>query len=664
MLSKNLLPNASFELDFGDTVPTNWGDTQNELTLQLHVALNPDEIGATGQAPQTPPRSEPVGDAVNGEWAARIETEEGSSRAVGHLISPMVSVEPCTPHTISVCARSDDPSAKLEIGLWTRPVDFTQTPDALSYPMSLSTTWQRYEFTCCTDELEERAVVDFKVTADHTSTVVWFDVAQLEQGPRATEFETRRIVEAAVAGRRERPLIHLNDGPLELYLTTYNHAAEPLNEPIALEVSELISGRVIFVHTITDPVAPGRSERKLSLDFPFIGEFRARLIAGEQISPEDYIFVNYPVFEETYQGVMYTKHSAVHEIPAERSVLPWTNDSNWYADTQATLIVTDDDVIHAQVSDGHTVMRTRDGGRTWDNLQVTKSINSVLRDGTFLAVEFEDETLHISRSRDQGRTWQPLGRIEAKNSVWPQKGPIEQLRDESLIIPVGIIGVGAAAGPLTVHAFRSTDGGMTWSDGAPICPGGEPQILELQSGRLLAFCRNNPRIPPSDLQRPFRNEGPWRLWQRFQGARGLSSYTKRMTLAESDDGGQTWYGQRPATFLLDEIHGGGVQLPDGRVVFLYTHRGPTYRGGERAKVSCDEGRTWRDELYFMTATPAYPGYSGSCVLPPHLADGKPGMILSLVGERSERNWGSEGPATAEGFKYMPRIQAIRWRPVK
>ena len=100
------------------------------------------------------------------------------------------------------------------------------------------------------------------------------------------------------------------------------------------------------------------------MDFPFIGEFRARLIAGngEQISPEDYIFVNYPVFEETYQGVIYTKHSAVHEMLAERSVLPWTNDRNWYADTQATLIVTDDDAIHAQMSDGHTVMRTRDGG--------------------------------------------------------------------------------------------------------------------------------------------------------------------------------------------------------------------------------------------------------------------------------------------------------------
>ena len=681
MFPRNLLPNASFELAFGDPVPTNWGDTQNQLTLQLHLDLKPDEIGVT-QVPLVSPRSEVINEGVDGERAARVETEaalpphetgESGSTAVGHLLSPMVNVMPCTPHTISVYARSDEPSAKLEIGLWTCPVDFTQPPGSHSYTLPLSTKWQRFSFTCCTDELEDRAVVDFRITSNKAGAVVWFDAAQLEQGSQATEFQTHRNAEAAVAsspesrpsqGRRDSSLIHLNDGPLKLSLTTYNHTDEAVNDPITLEIRELVGGRVIFTHTLVSPILPGRNEQQLSLDFPFIGEFRARLIAGdgERISPEDYIFVNYPVFEETYQGVVYTKHSAVHEIPAERNVLPWTNDRNWYADTQATLIVTDDDEIHAQMSDGHTVMRTCDGGRTWDNLQVTKTVNTVLRDGTFLAVEPEAGRLHVSRSSDWGRTWQPLGQIES--SEHPQVGGIEQLRDGSLIIPVGIISPQTAAGPLTVHAFRSTDGGMTWSDGSPICPGGEPQLLELQSGRLLAFCRNNPRVPANDLQRSFRNEGPWRLWQRFQGARGLSSYTKRITLAESVDGGRTWHSQRPATFLLEEMHGGGVQLPDGRVVFLYTHRGPTYRGGERAKVSCDEGRTWRDELYFMTATPAYPGYSGSCVLPPHLADGKPGLILTLVGERSERNWGSEGPATPEGFQYMPRVQAIRWQPVE
>jgi len=650
--AKNLLPNASFELDFGDNLPTNWGDTQNELTIKLQ---------ATGQAPKVPPRSEAVAAAVDGERAARIETEEGDGGAVAHLISPMVSVQPCTPHTMSVYAKCDDTSAKLEIGLWTRLVDFAQQADSLSYPIPLSADWQRYSFVCSTDELEDRAVVDLKVTTNKAGAAVWFDAAQLEQAPQATDFETRRPVEAAIAGRREKPLIHLNDTPLELYLSSYSRSSEPLNEPITLKIGELVGNREILARTITDPVPPGRSERKLSLPFPFVGEFRARLFDGdgEQISPEDYIFVNYPVFEETYQAVLYTRHSAVHELPAERRVVPWTNDRNWYSDPGPTLTITDDDAIHVQTSDGHTVMRTRDGGRTWDSLQVTRPVNAVLRDGTFLAAALEGEDIVVSRSDDLGQTWQAIGRIEQARH--PQIGAIEQLRDGSLIIPIGI-GVRGAAGSDTVHAFRSTDGGATWSAGAPICPGGEPQILELQSGRLLAFCRNNPRVPLDDLQRPFRNEGPWLLWQRVGPIPGVSSYTKRITLAESDDGGLTWHSQRPVTFLLEEMHGGAVQLPDERVVFMYTHRGPPFRGGERAKVSSDEGRTWHDELYYLTSTPAYPGYSGSCVLPPHLGDAKPGVILSVVGERSEGNWGSEGPATSKGFKHMPRLQAIRWRP--
>ena len=253
MFSRNLLPNASFELDFGDTVPTNWGDTQNELALQLHLDLNPDQIGTT-QVPQVPPRSTAMDETVDGDRAARVETEaalnpdemaDSSSAAVGHLLSPMVGVTPCTPYTISVYARSDDPSAKLEIGLWTHPVDFTQSPDSLSYAMPLSTEWQRFTFTCCTDELEDRAVVDCRITADKAGAVVWFDAAQMEQGSQVTEFNTRRGVEAAVAGcpdarssqgRRDSSLIHLNDGPLKLSLTTYNRAAEAVNEPITLEV--------------------------------------------------------------------------------------------------------------------------------------------------------------------------------------------------------------------------------------------------------------------------------------------------------------------------------------------------------------------------------------------------------------------------------------------
>ncbi len=34
-----------------------------------------------------------------------------------------------------------------------------------------------------------------------------------------------------------------------------------------------------------------------------------------------------------------------------------------------------------------------------------------------------------------------------------------------------------------------------------------------------------------------------------------------------------------------------------------------------------------------------------------------------LGDNVPTNWGSEGPPTSAGFQYMPRLQAIRWRPL-
>ena len=192
--------------------------------------------------------------------------------------------------------------------------------------------------------------------------------------------------------------------------------------------------------------------------------------------------------------------------------------------------------------------------------------------------------------------------------------------------------------------------------------GGEPAISELSDGKLIAVCRNNPPAPADGWERVFDNEKPWQLWQRALGAATLGSYVKRTTIVESEDRGDTWIRPRPGTFLLDQIRGHVIELPDGRLVLFNTHRVPTLRGGERARVSSDGGRTWGEEVYYMNAAKAYPGYATSCVLPPHLGDGEPGMILTVVGERSESNWGSEGPPTSEGFEHMPRLIAVRWRP--
>ena len=130
----NLLPNASFELDFGQAKhkwvkynpgeggPDNWTDVFNPLTIPL---------AATGQAPAAMPVIEEVADAPDGGRAAVIPIPEDGP---GHLTSPVVPMKGGQAYTLSVFARSDTPSAKLQLRVWTNAMDWRETPDAESEP--------------------------------------------------------------------------------------------------------------------------------------------------------------------------------------------------------------------------------------------------------------------------------------------------------------------------------------------------------------------------------------------------------------------------------------------------------------------------------------------------------------------------------------------------
>jgi len=96
-----------------------------------------------------------------------------------------------------------------------------------------------------------------------------------------------------------------------------------------------------------------------------------------------------------------------------------------------------------------------------------------------------------------------------------------------------------------------------------------------------------------------------------------------------------------------------VELPDGRIVLMHVHRVPWLHGGERARVSRDGGNTWDEETYYLSTVLTYPEYSTNCVLPPELADGKPGMILTVLGDRPN----------ALGLDRPGLMQAVRWRPL-
>ena len=676
---KNLLPNASFELTLGqekhDWVKnnpgygsaTNWTDMVNPLTIKL---------ASTNQLPETMPVIESVDDAVNGSRAVAIPF---SADQPGHLTSPVVPLKPGQVYTLSVYARSDIPSATLRLAVWNRVMDWREKPDAEGEPIPLSDDWQRYEITFNVASYFDRGAVDLLVEGE-TEGKVWVDAVQLEAGPHATPFRTRYPVEVAVtADKPFSGMLHLMGEPLELNLASHTWDELPSSDKLTLRI-ETFEGKLVYTQEIPGPQTSGSHQEKLSLDFSLVGNFRARVYsaAGDEIgvSSYGYMLTVHPVMndgfgyeqsgaeKDDFQGILYSRDGVVHTLPAERIRLPhFAGEGGW------NFTITADNKIYlmAQTSSNESagkLMRSGDGGRTWDMLKVERNVNSVLRDGSFLCAECENEHLLLYRSEDEGQTWQRLGDpLGPFFSQWPQSGPITQLSDGTFVWPIGFKKPGLNH---VTYAYRSTDAGQTWSEGYPICPTGEPSIIELASGSLLAVVRNN-LIPPPGAWHVYlddKYEDYWRLWMLQYGmayrpkantylSNPLESVQKNVLLADSDDGGVTWNNVRKGSQVLGEMHGSAVQLPDGRIVLMHVHRVPWLHGGERARVSRDGGNTWDKETYYLSTVLTYPEYSTNCVLPPELADGKPGMILSVLGDRPR----------SVGVDREGMMQAVRWRPL-
>ncbi|HCN08543.1 MAG TPA: hypothetical protein DIT01_11475 [Lentisphaeria bacterium] len=670
----NLLPNASFELDFGQAKhewvkynpgeggPDNWTDVFNPLTIPL---------AATGQAPAAMPVIEEVADAPDGGRATVIPIPEDGP---GHLTSPVVPMKGGQVYTLSVFARSDTPSAKLQLRVWTNAMDWRETPDAESEPIQIGGDWQRYELTFNTAFYFHQGAVDLVATAE-TEGQLQVDAVQLEEGPRATPFETRYPVEAHLtADKPFSGMLHLHGEPFEIDLNTY--ATGPQARPGDLELSiETLEGRVVFTEKVPCPSAPGRNQTRLSLDFPLVGNFRAHVFSAEgtaiDVSSYGYMFTVHPVINDgfgweqsgpeadDFQGILYSRDGEIHELPAERIRLPL-----YGGEGRCNFVITRDNMIYLPATavtrenseiTTDNLMRSGDGGRTWDILKVPRRVRSVLPDGSFLAPELEDGRLVLYQSRDEGQTWERIGKGPGPFPSETVGGQMTQLRDGTLLWPIAYPRPGVNH---VAYIYRSTDGGRTWSEGYPICPTGAPSIIELASGRLLAVCRNNlpprPGAWPVYLEKEY--EDLWRMWAMQYGqtvSSVLGSVVKNILLADSDDGGVTWTNVRAGSTGLGEMNGSAVELPDGRIVTMHVHRVPWLHGGERARVSRDGGNTWDQETYYLSTVMTYPEYSTNCVLPPELADGKPGMILSVLGERP--------PFVACDRTGM--MQAVRWRPL-
>ena len=245
--------------------------------------------------------------------------------------------------------------------------------------------------------------------------------------------------------------------------------------------------------------------------------------------------------------------------------------------------------------------------------------------------------LFVSQSTDRGQNWSQGVEVNTSQYARVQGlGRFYSGAENSILFNCTLIGPEKHDRARVYDGvFRSKDGGKTWGDVVTVMSGSaECQFLQLASGKWLTTIRSVNR--PGDRLSP---EG--RLVNIF-GLDKLATYEKKSTqwpqgyvmhkrtfIAHSQHG-RSWTNLRQLTTIVGDTPGELIQLPDGRVVFIYCHRYKP-QDGVYARVSHDEGRTWQPELLALRIGGGYPS---STVL-------KDGTIVSMVSHET--------------------VQVIRWR---
>ena len=242
--------------------------------------------------------------------------------------------------------------------------------------------------------------------------------------------------------------------------------------------------------------------------------------------------------------------------------------------------------------------RSRDGGSTWDPLQVVHEEGGTepITIGNPVPIVGSDGTIHLlftrnnqrsfyTQSSDDGATFAPPREItealKAFDFPWTRvgTGPVHgiQTRSGRLVVPLWLndrIGQNYRSG-----VIWSDDGGRTWVAGGLVPPDikgcNERTVAELSDGRLLLNLRN-------------RQE-------------------KRRAEAFSADGGATWTRPRFAEGLVDPQCQGsllGVR-PKGEPLLVFANAADTARKRLTLRFSRDNGTTWAGARLLHAGPAAY-----------------------------------------------------------
>jgi len=287
------------------------------------------------------------------------------------------------------------------------------------------------------------------------------------------------------------------------------------------------------------------------------------------------------------------------------------------------------------------VFCSKDGGRNWISnfLLSTKSCRleafTALKDGSLIVATGggDRKSIRIYVSKDKGQTWQQTTTIKAEPFEQIGEGfmSMTQIDDGRILFPLSRwirkteewipeTKRNMLNRALKNHSvFVSKDGGKSFTEAYTTfyccC---ETQIIQLKSGNLLGA---------------FRHQRYRRWWDTKENLAALGAPDthlpfKHVFIGDSNDGGRTWQNLRPvrdktgkALIGFGECHGQLVQAADGRVVLVHGNRYPGEHGEIRARVSCDEGKTWLPEVYHMAHGR---GYASSVAL-------SDGTIVTVTG---------------------------------
>ena len=349
--------------------------------------------------------------------------------------------------------------------------------------------------------------------------------------------------------------------------------------------------------------------------------------------------------------ILHACDGRLSEVPVEKVLLPPDRETNPQA---IQLVKGSDGTVYANL--GNIICKSSDGGRGWTahDKGSFRGVFEVLQDGTFIGLGGEGEhpnmKVVIHSSVDEGRTWRKIGEVPNPPGHWGGGSWIFRLPDETLLAAIGHVNhafeqegtkLVYKSGGGDLFVYRSTDGGQTWTDPVRVHDwASEGGVTLTPSGKLVAAHR---------YQRPMLPGDPADLEQRTSSANPGWPY-KHVCVVESDDWGRTWKDFRLLTTVFGQTRGDPVGLSDGTVVVVHDTRYGPGPPGSRAMISCDEGRTWEDEVYYLDYTTFTGSYAGSVTL----ADD---CILSVVGSSQAGNsW--------EAVRNNTDFYAIRWRPVE